>query len=126
MAQQDDLETIFVIPKPWGDEDKSFMKIIGANNTPVVWRDISQDTVKSRLEKFMDPQEYFKLRDNIYADFNYMHTNDLGCIEFSGRYPNNILEETNNYSIVAGVIARTYDYDVIHAQIGRASCRERV
>lgn len=77
MAQQDDLETIFVIPKPWGDEDKSFMKIIGANNTPVVWRDISQDTVKSRLEKFMDPQEYFKLRDNIYADFNYMHTNDL-------------------------------------------------
>jgi len=31
-----------------------------------------------------------------------MHTNDMGCIEFSGRYPQNILEETNNYSIVAG------------------------
>jgi glycosyltransferase involved in cell wall biosynthesis len=39
----------------------------------------------------------------------------MGCIEFSGRYPNNILEETNNYSIVAGVIARTYDFDIIHA-----------
>lgn len=63
----------------------------------------------------MDPQEYFNLRDHIYADFNYMHLNDLGCIEFSGRYPDNLLEEINNYSIVAGVIARTYPCDVIHS-----------
>ncbi len=115
MAKQDDMEILFVIPKPWGDEDQSFMKIIGANNTPVVWRDVSWETVKSRLEKYMNPEEYFWMRDNIYADFNYMHTNDLGCLEFSGRYPNNILEETNNYSIMAGVIARTYGFDVIHA-----------
>ncbi len=115
MAKQGDMEILFVIPKPWGDEDQSFMKIIGANNTPVVWRDVSWETVKSRLEKYMNPEEYFWMRDNIYADFNYMHTNDLGCLEFSGRYPNNILEETNNYSIMAGVIARTYGFDVIHA-----------
>ena len=115
MAQQKDMEILFVIPKPWGDEDQSFMKIIGANNVPVVWRDVSWETVKSRLEKYMNPEEYFWMRDNIYADFNYMHTNDLGCLEFSGRYPSNILEETNNYSIMAGVIARTYGFDVIHA-----------
>jgi glycogen(starch) synthase len=115
MAKQEDLELIFVIPKPSGDEDQSFMKIIGANNTPIVWRDVAPEAVKSRFEKYMDPNEYYRLRDNIYADFNYMHTNDMGCIEFSGRYPQNILEETNNYSIVAGVIARAYDFDVIHA-----------
>jgi len=63
----------------------------------------------------MNPEEYFWMRDNIYANFNYMNTNDLGCLEFSGRYPSNILEETNNYSIVTGVIARTYQYDIIHA-----------
>ena len=40
---------------------------------------------------------------------------DRGCIEFSGRYPDNILEEINNYSIVAGVIARTVPCDVIHS-----------
>jgi len=115
MAKQNDMEILFVIPKPWGDEDQSFLTMIGANNTPVVWRDVPWETAKSRLEKCMDPQEYYHLRDHIYADFNYMHTNELGCIEFSGRYPNNILEETNNYSIVAGVIARTYSFDVIHA-----------
>lgn len=44
-----------------------------------------------------------------------MRTNDLGCIEFSGRYPDNLLEEINNYSITAGVIARTLDFDIIHS-----------
>ena len=36
---------------------------------------------------------------NIYADFRYIGTNDLGCIEFSGRYPDNLYEEINNYSV---------------------------
>jgi len=110
-----DMDITFVIPKPFGDEDKSFAKIIGASQTPVVWKDVNYDYVESRIGKVMDPQEYFRLRDHIYADFNYMLTNDLGCIEFSGRYPDNLLEEINNYSIVAGVIARTEQFDVIHS-----------
>lgn len=115
MAKQDDMEIRFVIPKPWGDEDKSFLNILGACNTPIVWKDVDYDYVAHRLGKYMDPEEYFKLREHIYADFSYRYTNDLGCVEFSGRYPDNLLEEINNYSIVAGVIARTYDCDVIHS-----------
>ena len=115
MSMQPDMDITFVIPKPWGDEDQSFLKIIGACNTPVAWRDIHWDYVSERLSKYMDPQEYYNLRDHIYADFNYLHPNDLGCIEFSGRYPDNLLEEINNYSIVAGVIARTHNYDIIHS-----------
>ena len=115
MSQQSDLDITFVMPKPWGDEDQSFLKIIGACNTPVVWKGVSYDYVSDRLSKFMDPQLYFDLRDHLYADFSYKYVNDLGCIEFSGRYPENLLEEINNYSIVAGVIARTEQYDIIHA-----------
>ena len=115
MSQQADLDITFVMPKPWGDEDQSFLKIIGACNTPVVWKGVSYDYVTEKLSKYMDPQEYFKLRDHLYADFSYKYVNDLGCIEFSGRYPHNLLEEINNYSIVAGVIARTEQYDIIHA-----------
>ena len=110
-----DMDITFVIPKPYGDEDKSFAKIIGASQVPVAWRDVNRDYVESRIGKVMDPDEYYRLRDNIYADFNYMRTNDLGCIEFSGRYPDNLLEEINNYSIVAGVIARTEQFDIIHS-----------
>src|SRR5664279_1061370 len=115
MSLQPDLDIVFVIPKPYGDEDQSFLKIIGAGNTPIVWRNPSFETVKDRLGAYMDPQEYFELRNNIYADFNYMNVNDLGCIEFSGRYPDNLLEEINNYSICAGVIARREQFDVIHS-----------
>lgn len=110
-----DMDITFVIPKPFGDEERHFANIIGASQTPIAWRDVSREYVENRIGKVMDPDLYFRLRDHIYADFNYMRTNDLGCIEFSGRYPDNLLEEINNYSIVAGVIARTIPCDVIHS-----------
>lgn len=115
MHENGNMDITFVIPKPWGDEERGFANIVGANSVPVAWRDVNMDYVQSRIGNVMDPQLYFDLRNHIYADFNYMGTNDLGCIEFSGRYPDNLLEEINNYSIVAGVIARTIPCDVIHS-----------
>lgn len=115
MSKQEDMEITFCIPKPWGDEDQSFLRIIGMNSTPVAWRDVSWDTLQERVGSYMDPQLYYDLRDNIYADFNYLNTNDLGCIEFSGRYPENLHEEINNYSIVAGVVARQQEFEIIHS-----------
>lgn len=115
MAENGDMDITFVMPKPWGDEPKEYTKIIGANCTPVAWRDVNWEHVEGRIGNVMNPQLYYDLRDHIYSDFNYMNTNDLGCIEFSGRYPDNLLEEINNYSIVAGVIARTIPCDVIHS-----------
>ncbi len=110
-----DMDITFVIPKPYGDEDRSFARIIGTSQVPVAWRQVDREYVDARIGKLMSPELYFALRDHIYADFNYMRTNDLGCIEFSGRYPDNLLEEINNYSITAGVIARTLDFDIIHS-----------
>lgn len=115
MSLQEDMETIFVIPKPHGDEDQSFLRIIGACNTPVVWRDVPLEKLQERLGSTVTTQEYYDLRKHIYADFRYLYTNDIGCIEFSGRYPDNLLEEINNYSICAGVIARKEQFDVIHS-----------
>lgn len=44
-----------------------------------------------------------------------MNVNDLGAMEFAGGYPSNLHEEINNYSIIAGVVARTVEFDIIHA-----------
>lgn len=115
LAKQSDMDIVFCIPKPWGDEDQSFMRIVGMNSVPIVWRDVNWDHVNSRVGHYMNPQDYFDYRDHIYADFGYMHTNDLGCLEFSGRYPDNLQEEINNYSIVAGVVARKEQFDIIHS-----------
>ena len=39
-----DMDITFVIPKPWGDEEKGFANIIGAGCTPVVWREVTGDS----------------------------------------------------------------------------------
>lgn len=116
MAMQPDMDITFCIPKPWGDEDQSFLKIVGVNQVPIVWKDVDYNYVQERVSKAgMNADQYFRYRDHIYADFSYRYVNDLGCLEFSGRYPDNLQEEINNYSIVAGVIARTEEFDIIHA-----------
>ena len=64
-----DMDITFVIPKPFGDEDRSFARIIGNSQVPVAWRDVSRDYVEQRIGNVMDPDLYFRLRDHIYADF---------------------------------------------------------
>lgn len=115
MAAQDDLDITFVIPKPYGDEDQSFLKIIGACNVPVVWKENSWEHVNYRLNGLMNPDEYFWYRDHIRYDFRRIGTNDLGCIEFSGRYPDNLIQEIDNYEAVASVLAHSLEFDVIHS-----------
>ena len=50
-----DMDITFVIPKPWGDEEKGFAHIIGANTTPIAWRDVNADYVQSRIGHMMSP-----------------------------------------------------------------------
>ena len=114
-VQQGDVEIKFCIPKPYGDEDNSFLRIVAMNSVPIVWKDVNYDYVNSRVGKVMTPEEYYRYREHIYSDFSSMHTNDLGCMEFAGGYPDNLHEEINNYSIIAGVVARTEEFDIIHS-----------
>ena len=114
-VQQGDVEIKFCIPKPYGDEDNSFLRIVGMNSVPIVWKNVDRDYVNSRIGAVMTPEEYYRYREHIYGDFSYMHTNDLGCMEFAGGYPENLHDEINNYSIIAGVVARTEEFDIIHS-----------
>lgn len=115
MALQPDMEITFVIPRPHGDEDQSFLKIIGACNVPVVWKENDWNHVNERLGWIMHPNEYFNLRNGIKYDFTRIYTDDLGCIGFSGRYPDNLIEEISNYEAVASVLAHQLEFDVIHS-----------
>lgn len=112
---QGDVDITLCLPKPWGDEDRSHARIVPMNHVPIAYRNVDYDYVKSRVEHVMDPQDYYRYRDHIYADFNYMYVDELGCMDFAGGYPANLHEEINNYSIIAGVVARTEEFDIIHA-----------
>ncbi len=115
LSSQPDMDITFCLPKTHGDEDQSFLKIIPMDCVPVVWHDVDRAYVENRIGGRMNPDLYYELRGKIYADFRYIHTDDLGCIEFSGRYPDNLFEEINNYSIVSGVVSRQQQFDIIHA-----------
>ena len=107
------VETTFCLPKPCGEEEK-FLNILSMNEVPVVWRDPDYEWLKGRL-KNLTPEEYYQFRDHIYADFSYKGTNDIGGLDFAGGYPKNLHEEIGNFNIIAGVIARTREFDIIHA-----------
>ena len=112
---QGDVEITLCLPHPFGDEDQTAAQIVAMNAVPIVWRDVNYDHVKNSLGNVMSPELYYQLRDHIYADFSYMNVNEFGCMEFAGGYPQNLHEEINNYSIIAGVVARQQEFDIIHA-----------
>ena len=97
------------------EKKKKFLKIINMSQVPVVWRDANYDWIKDRFVGHT-AEDYYRFRDHLYADFNYLQgLDDLGCIQFAGGYPSNLHDEINNFSIISGVLARSEEFDLIHA-----------
>jgi glycosyltransferase involved in cell wall biosynthesis len=125
MTAMDDMEVIFVVPKVWGDEDQSVVRLIGANKVPVAFRKVFFKGFKKSFEKieisskivpYTDPDDFWKLsRKEVSAYRMFIQTNNEGMVDFSGKYDTNLLDEIYKYSVVASVIAEENQFDVIHA-----------
>jgi glycosyltransferase involved in cell wall biosynthesis len=125
LATIDDMEVIFVVPKAWGDEDQSGVRLIGANRTPVAYkqvyykgsrRAVDKIEISSKIIPYTDSETFWKLISMSVPEHRmFVHTNNHGMIDFSGRYGDNLLDEIYKYSIVASVIAEENEFDVIHA-----------
>jgi glycosyltransferase involved in cell wall biosynthesis len=125
MATLDDLDVLFVVPKAWGDEDQSVVKLIGANRIPIATRKvyfkgarraIEKIEVSSRIIPYTDPDDFWKKIGTEVSEHKMMiQTNSLGTIDFSGKYDCNLLDEIYRYSVVASIIAEENEFDIIHA-----------
>ena len=125
MATFSDLDVLFVVPKAWGDEDQSIVRLIGANKVPVAYkqvhykgfkRPIEKIEVRSRIVPYTDPEDFWRMTRSEVSGYKLMvQTNDKGMVDFSGRYDQNLMDEINKYSIVASVIATENEFDIIHA-----------
>jgi glycosyltransferase involved in cell wall biosynthesis len=125
MATLDDLEVIFVVPKAWGDEEQTMVRLVGANKIPVASRKVYYKGFRRPLEKievsskiipYIDPSDFWKVVTTETTGHNlFVQTNDNGTVDFSGRYDNYLMDEINKYAIVASVIAEENEFDVIHA-----------
>lgn len=125
MATLDDLEVIFVVPKAWGDEDQSMVRLVGANQIPVAYktvyykgfkRPIERIEVSSKIVPYTDPEDFWKRVNSEVSGYNYyVKTNSEGKVDFSGKYGLNLMDEIYKYSVVASVIADENEFDIIHA-----------
>lgn len=125
MATLEDLEVIFVVPKAWGDEDQTIVRLIGANKVPVAFKKlyykgsrtpIEKIEVSSRIVPYTDPEDFWKVIKSEISSYNiFVQTDKKGCIDFSGRYDSSLMDEINKYAIVASVIAEENEFDIIHA-----------
>jgi len=125
MSKLEDLEVIFVVPKAWGDEDQSGVRLIGANQVPVAFKQIFFKGIKRPVEKievlsrivpYTDPEDFWKRVSSEVSEYRmFVQTNEKGKVDFSGKYGPGLMDEILKYSVVASVIASENEFDIIHA-----------
>ena len=125
LAEFEDVDVDFVVPKAFGDEDQSNMQLIGANNVPIIRQEvqftdlqkkITYYEVESGMVPYVGPEEFWKMSSKAYSEkTRFVETDVEGRLEFSGKYDKDLLFEIYKYSIVAEAIAKTSEFDLIHA-----------
>jgi len=120
-----DMDILFVVPKAFGDEDKSSIGLIGANNTYIRMSDVritgfikqlQQIEVGINLLPYVDPELYEKYSTETINGENRFITSDFeGKFQFSGGYGQDLMRDIANYAVVGAAIAAQHGFDVIHA-----------
>ena len=125
LAKIPNLEVTFVVPKAYGDEQNSNVRLVGANRVPVVSKNVKVKgfekemkmmEVGVKLIPYISPEQYLQEFSVTFGGTNQkVITNDQGLIEFTGGYGVNLFQEIANYAVVGSVIGREIDFDIIHA-----------
>jgi glycogen(starch) synthase len=125
MSYLKDMEIIFVVPRAFGDEEQSRLRLVGANDIRLSKRNphyqkllekIHFLEVNSNIIPYTDPEDFFEqVSKDREGNKQYVHTHFSGKLEFTGGYGDNLFQEIANYAVVASEIARDYEFDVIHA-----------
>jgi glycosyltransferase involved in cell wall biosynthesis len=118
-------DILFVVPKTYGDEDRSAVNIIDAGEIVVSDRIIDYGTffqrmhfieVGTALRPYSTPEEYEKLSEEEKERAKYLVQSTFsGKLSFSGGYGTNLFQEIANYAVVASIIAGNNNFDIIHA-----------
>lgn len=118
-------DIIFVVPKSFGDEDQSSVRLIGASEVEIsekfvnvegFFKKIKLIEVGSNIIPYTDPEEYMKIvTAHAGKQVELINTQVKGKLKFTGKYGADLFQEIANYALVAIQIALENDFDVIHA-----------
>jgi glycosyltransferase involved in cell wall biosynthesis len=120
---QNGVDIIFVVPRAYGDEDQSALRIVNASEVRLPFED-------SEFREMLEKIEYVEIESSIIPYVNpeltvreeeeekkYSTTNNVFSefYQFSGKYGKNLLEEVSRYSLIGSILGAQKDFDLIHA-----------
>ena len=125
------VEVIFVMPRAFGDEDQSFVRVVNASDVETqfaaeeggdeeFWKKLSFIQIDSNMIPYVSPEEFETYREAcVKSGRKVWKTTDMWKqrYTFSGKYGANLMEEVARYAMVAAQVARDLEgqFDVIHA-----------
>ena len=125
MSKIPGMQIKFVVPKAYGDEDQSRMRIVGANDIEINKKLINYESflneieyiqINSKIVPYTDPDEYYTaVKEANEEGRSFIYTNFRGKLPFTGKYGADLYHEIANYAVVASELAEEGDFDVIHA-----------
>ncbi len=122
---QHGVEVLFVVPKTFGDEDQSNVRLLNASDVTLdfrqltsreFWDNISFVEVNSRIVPYASPEEFYSIMEKKQkAGQETTESIYSRRYDFKGGYGHDLFEEVNRYAIVATKLARDQQVDLIHA-----------
>ena len=120
-----DVEVLFVMPSASGDEDQKSVKIINASDIEIshnvgdvktFLENVQFLRVGTNMVPYLDPEQFTEMVEKSKKGQVKSYKSFLGQkYKFSGKYGSNLMEEVSRYAMVAAEIAKTQEFDVIHA-----------
>lgn len=119
------IEVIFVVPKAWGDEDQSAVRLVNASDVLVdsadedyqeFWKKLTYLEIGVNLIPYVSPQEFTRIvEENRLEGITFEKRVTSTKFTFSGQYGPDLMAEVSRYALVAAGLARKLDFDLIHA-----------
>ncbi|MDR3296616.1 MAG: glycosyltransferase family 4 protein [Prevotellaceae bacterium] len=119
------VDMIFVVPKAYGDEDQSAVRVLGAESITFdgqeseleeLWQHLVYVEAGATLLPYLSPEEFenvtsYNERSGAISHTSHYHRR----FAFSGGYGKNLMSEVAHYALLAHSIAQQNEFDIIHA-----------
>jgi len=119
------VDVLFVVPKAFGDEDETSVRILNASDVTVdidhetersYWDRVQYMEIGSNIIPYVGPEQYEEMvEERRHATRGFHSSVFAQKYEFSGKYGANLMEEVARYALIGSSLATRYDFDVIHA-----------
>jgi glycosyltransferase involved in cell wall biosynthesis len=119
-------EIIFVVPKAFGDEDQSAVRLVGAADIEIdaadpdtieFWKRVTYLEIGSNLIPYVTPEAFRRIVEERKRQQPQSIEDEVlkAKFDFSGGYGADLLAEVSRYALIAAGLACKQPFDVIHA-----------